>query len=852
MTQQRLRVATFEPAFHAHWERATVAEWLLVLAVVATPLAIGGVHLATRIALVGVVLVAFVWAAQRLAKDKRRIRVGLIGVGFGLALVITFLQFLPLPAGLVETLSPQSYAARVEVASALGAPIPEWMPLSFDQGRTAAAFVTLMAVTLAYLTATSLRSDSSAAARAIIAVEVAALAVLAVGALHELLGLHAIYGTYEASVDLGGVPFLTSFVNPNHAAALFLLGSMVALGASLSPERAQRWHLPVGVVLAVGVLVTMSRANALLLFAGLLVLTVPPLFLRRYREVRPRLWRLLIGSVCCLFVALVLIGPERWMAELASLPSTDFAEQGLVRECWRVGWALPSAAPIFGVGNGAFGIAATALTYDWNVGLIAYAHQGVLQTLADLGLPGGILVLLATGVGFVVTAVRGRRDLAVWGGVVGLGAVVVQNGVDFSLWIPGVGIPAAVVLGVVVQATWPEGARRSTQLAHPGWRWPLAASAVLVGLLVVTLPVAWRARPEAWQGEAQEALAAYAPQRIDLPAMVLQHPHDFLAMDLAAALAEQSGKHAEAATWAERALRLAPFEPMTLAATMRSRLLRGDVPGALELVERLDGQGSMGRAKVIPLVLETKAVPGGKALMEGYFAGDVQRSVEAANLLAQRGDGDAAEKLVAWTQAHHPDEPLAYEAYGARLGGDYARLAKLSSECLSKAGLASARPEDQALARRWLSLGYFFQGRVEAVAKRDLQAWNLFNAAAEQSDDVIGILGNNRVAALIEAGKAAQRLGRSDWLGETLGKLAGLRVEGAWPSGELHVLASQKAELDGDLPKAIREMQEALRFLGHVPDLHHRLADLFYRADDSTSGDRATERAKALEAAAHP
>ena len=68
---------------------------------------------------------------------------------------------------------------------------------------------------------------------------------------------------------------------------------------------------------------------------------------------------------------------------------------------------------------------------------------------------------------------------------------------------------------------------------------------------------------------------------------------------------------------------------------------------------------------------------------------------------------------------------------------------------------------------------------------------------------------------------------------------------------EYHILRSKRAELSGDLAGAICEMQETLRFLGHVPWVHDRLADLFFRTDDVESGERARMRggeARLLEA----
>jgi len=840
---QRVRAPTFRPAFHAHWERATVPELLLLALVLAAPLAIGGVHLVTRIALAGVSVIAFAWAAQRLYREHRRVRVGLVGWGLALALLMTLVQLLPLPAGVVEALSPSGFEARVEAAKILGEGAPSWMPLTLDAGRTAAALVSLVAATLAYLTATSLRSDAAAVHRLVIGVEVAALLVLVVGALQSVFGIDSIYGSYEASIDTAAVPFLTTFVNPNHAAALFLLGALLAFGTSLSAERDQRWHLAVGVALASGVIATMSRACSILLVVGLVALTVPPLLTRRHRPMRARLLRLLIGASLCLFVAVVLVGPERWLTELAQLGHTDFADQGVVRECWRAGLEASFVSPAAGVGNGAFAAVSSSLTHDWTVGRMTFVHQGALQVLVDLGWPVGVAVLLLVASGFVLVVVRARKDLPAWGGVVALGAVAIQNGVDFSLWIPGVGVPAAVMLGAMVQATWPEEARRESTWRFPGWRWPLPASAALAGMLVVAVPLAWREEPERWQATARAALAAKTPSALDRSTLALAHPHDFVALGLAAALADQSGRREEAERWAARALALAPTEPGTLATAVRLALVRGDAAAALVLVERLDAVSVEGRRRALALVLASKALPGADTLMEGYFGGDAARVIDAERLLVESGDVEGAQRLLAWALDRYPDDVRVYQAFGDRMAGDLQRIDRLATECLAKAGLAADAPTRAA----WERLGYYLQGRVEAGRGELARAVRLFRTAADLSVDARGA---DRVRPLLEAGKAAERMGDAAGLGEVVEQLDAIGPSGHWPEGEYHYLRSRRAELAGDLTLAIREMHEVLRHLGHVASFHDRLADLFYRNADDAAGDRARARARALDAAA--
>jgi len=827
-------------------KRAISSEGLLALTIIGAPLAIGGVHVDTQIALASLTLVAFVGVAARLHREGREIFVGWVGVALLGALAWGFAQWLPWPAALVEVLAPASFEARAAAAALTGGAPPQWMPLALDAGRTAAGVVALLAVTLTYLMTVNLRLDPAARARVALWVELAALGVLASALVHHALELDAIWGVYAPHTS-AMPPFVSSFVNPNHAAALMLLGALVAFGASLSPVCSQRFHLAVGVALSAGVLASMSRANALLLLVGLFTLTLPPLLLARFSAERARLLRLLVGALCCVFVALVLIGPERWLAELASIDATGLSGQGVFGWVWPVGRSVLELQPLVGVGAGSFGPASTPFL-EAGQSYLAYAHHGAQQALADLGLIAGALVLSLFGWGLMQALVRGLTRgvdaLPSWAGAVALAMLGLQNLVDFSLWIPGVAIAAAAVLGLVVGSAWPtrdaEGRRAR---GWPAWRWPPWVWAVALGVLVVTSVPAHRERPEAWKAAATEALADHDAARItqiDRAALVTAHPHDHLAVALAAALADASGQTEEARRLLERALDLWPHEPETLAAAIRERLRAQDERGARALIERLDpldpsDAQEPGDAREVRAVALVLGAPWARSLADGYFGAHPRRAITAAWTLAERGRGDDADALLVWALERFPAEPRLYEALGRRRWDDAGMLSRMATSCLAEAGLGRS---DRA---RWEWLGYLFEGRARALGGRDGEAFQLFVAAAQVRPE-------EAVTPLIEAGECAQRLGRSEWVDDTMARLETLDIDGAWPRGRYHVLRSQQRERVGDTAGAIREMHEALRTLSHVSGMHARLAALFVLAGDPEASERSIARARALEA----
>lgn len=822
----------FTAATLPQWERVKLPEWLFAFALVLAPMAIGSVHVVTQLVLATVLVVAFGLVALELNRHGRKVRVGLFGIALMVALGWTLLQCIPLPIGWVETLSPLSASSRLEAARLAGLDAPGWVPLSLDAGRTAESLLTLVALLAGYLIATSLRLDAHARHRLVIYLELAALMVLGSGLLHEGLQLTSIWGFYETSMpNFGGQPFMSALVNPNHAAAIMLVGALVAFSASLSPEHSQRWHLAVGIALAAGVLATMSRANGALLLIGLLALTVPPLLSKRHKGRKKGVLRLMIGVLACLFVATVLIGPERWLSEFASLGKGDFGAT-ILTDVWSVGAGAAMHAPLSGVGNGAFFAVAPLYSPEVDVGFVAYAHHGVLQVLADLGLVVGSAVLVLTVVGFLRALFKSFGNLSSWGMALALLMIALQNLVDFSLWIPSVGLVAATTMGLLDHTTWPVE-RGGTKMA-PAWRWPAWASGVLAGVLVVAARPALVGSPLLARDTMRAALHDVTPDAVDRGRLALDHPHDYQVQLLAAALAQASQQPEEARARTELALKTAPSSPMTLAAAARLRLNQGDVDGAWPLIERLDPR-HVGQRRALEIVL---GAPWAKPLHERFFEGHPARAVQGALMLRALKRPKEADALLEWALARAPRSLVLHEQLGLARFSEAAFLSKLASSCLSLAGLSEDTERTQ-----WERLGYLFQARVEYLENRDMRAWHLYLSAADADPATAQV-------PLLEAGRVADRAGRLDLLQEAVDKLTALDashpITGEWGRGEYYLWRSRARELADDVPGAIREMHQVVRHLGSVPRFHDRLAALFERVNDREAAARARERARTL------
>ena len=107
----------------------------LALAVVTPGLALGAVHAAVLAAYVGLAAVMLVLnglGSRRAGGSPPDLAAALL---LGM-IAFTALQLIPLPAGLVELLSPAAHEVRARALAPLGAAAPAWMPLTLDRTLT--------------------------------------------------------------------------------------------------------------------------------------------------------------------------------------------------------------------------------------------------------------------------------------------------------------------------------------------------------------------------------------------------------------------------------------------------------------------------------------------------------------------------------------------------------------------------------------------------------------------------------------------------------------------------------------------------------------------------------------------
>jgi O-antigen ligase len=440
------------------------------------------------------------------------------------ALLVTVLQLVPLPTGLVTSISP---GAR-EVAD------EGWQAISRDQSATLEALLKGVTYLAAGLAAARVARDPRRA-RAIL------LLLLA------LCAFEALYGLVEQVAGEGRILFWSkpvdvvksrasgTYVNPNHFAGFLAMGIPVALalaattpggrevlprerGAALllvltHPDFPKRLLLGfAGVVTAAGLAGSLSKGGLLATVAGC-VGVVAVVARTQAGHLRRAVG---LASGVGVGVVVAAMGMEAFVERFASLAG-ETSEPGMAG---RLQYNLDTlrmigAYPVLGIGAGAFEAVFPAFD-SANPGRlgVTHAHDDYVQLMAELG----ILPALALLFGVAVTARRtwsfaraagGEREALALTALVALVPIAVHSFVDFNLRIPANALWASALLGTAWGVAHPAGVRRVP--LSPRW-WLRGAFAVVLGASAASIAAAgfllaradWEARPEIQRSTADE------------------------------------------------------------------------------------------------------------------------------------------------------------------------------------------------------------------------------------------------------------------------------------------------------------------------------------------------------------
>lgn len=378
----------------------------------------------------------------------------------GVLLVAAAVQLVPLPVGLLQTLSPS--AADIHLGlSAIGAP-PERATLSITPSETTGLFLKLAGCLTALFLARRLTLRLRNRAWWLV------VPIVSVAAGEAVLGL--------VQYALGGPDSVTrgTYINRNHFAGLLELALPLPLMGAVWVYRRHRTKyetpassavaacalLGLAGIILLGILLSLSRMGFLAALGSLFVtgaITLSTAFVPQGGKSRPGLrWIPAGGVAAAVFLGFIFLPTDQLIARFAAVASTEEVSAETRAELWRESAPLIAASPVFGFGLGGYESAFMRYKHVAPMQRADFAHNDYLQLLIELGLlgfvPGFALAALAHAGALnaaAAPATASERYLGI-GCSASLIALTLHSFVDFNLYIPANALAVSWIAGIAL------------------------------------------------------------------------------------------------------------------------------------------------------------------------------------------------------------------------------------------------------------------------------------------------------------------------------------------------------------------------------------------------------------------
>jgi O-antigen ligase len=350
--------------------------------------------------------------------------------------------------------------------------------ISVDPERSRQAIFTACFCVASFFLAFELARDRGRAAR-LIAMVVAigvAYSAMAFGEVFLQIDFHS-WLMPDAKLQTGRLS--GPFVNPNHFATFIAIGGLAALAMFVETLReaivwdrsgkifartavqaftgpASGWLIAV-IVLLSALLLTQSRGGVLAFLLATLALIVSLSIGRRLESNEAPGRRAMAAFLILVVSGAAAISADPILGRVENEGLENSARASLSRSMLQ---AIESA-PLVGHGFGAFQSYYPRFADGSVKGEVDEAHNDVLETLADLGLPAGLAFMAAPALlaGMCLAGCLRRRRDRVYPAIGFAASIAVGTHAfaDFSLQIPAVAVTFAAVLGVGVAQSWRTG-----------------------------------------------------------------------------------------------------------------------------------------------------------------------------------------------------------------------------------------------------------------------------------------------------------------------------------------------------------------------------------------------------------
>lgn len=501
-------------------------------------------------------------------------RVSWFAVALALAILVTIIQTIPLPAPLRALLAPGTDTILRHVLSSL---VPAGYPagghpISVDSSATANEAVRLGGY-LCLLLGLGLSFSHRGDGKRLLRIVYLSAGLVALCGLVAALGLPLPAPIAVPGIGTTRARLPAAFYNSNHMAAMLSIGAILALGDSCArPWRQRLPLLALLLLLNAALLGTLSRGGIVMGLTGQAAVLALHAFLRPAeldmdrepsRARRAARWRrrlLLLGGLAALLVLCWVFFQEAREALFSRFGATrlsaELSTPGSKVQAWAQAMPLLYGHWLLGVGRGAFENAFQGVnTLAGNTRFI-YLENEWLQLVVDFGIPTALLLMALCGLG-VWDGVRrvlrerererGELPMMRVSALCALCAVALHNLVDFNLEAGGVAVAVVALCSPSVLGL--------ARLRVPRLRLLLVGAGVLV-MAGAALGTRWTSHTQ--DGEQLLAMAADPGVSTDQVLQrgaqaVRRHPLDSYLSATVAARLWQDGRP-EAVAWLNRAL----------------------------------------------------------------------------------------------------------------------------------------------------------------------------------------------------------------------------------------------------------------------------------------------------------
>jgi len=510
----------------------SIVDWGIAAIVLVAPFFFGGRHLLGRFVFIALTcIVSIAWLThQAMKRDARWTPTFAHALGLA-AIGLVALQLVPLPAEWINWLSPRNQTLLPLWNSSTNSSVAfgDWPSLSLAPQNTKLALATLIAYYLLFVTASQRLRNLSDIQLLLKLVALSALLMGCFGLLQYLTSNGRFFWFYEYPFTSTNFPVKGSFTCRNHFAHFLTLGigplvaSIVLAKTNKSskstwssqPSKSNplltfRNALCIGcIVLAVGVLMTLSRGGAMAAVTAAVV--VVALYLRQGLLTGGHLYGIAVMGL--VVVGLLSVGNyDIFSSRLEDFKSGSVEEldsHSGRRRIWNANYEAIKQGGLFGAGAGSHREIYPAYLQESFRKEYTHAENSYLQIVTEngwlgLGLMGSTVFCVLTWCWRAVRVAGDKQQAALAGAVVAsLIASLVHAAVDF-VWF----IPACLSLALLLAAC----ALRLAQLGttnpqrhietSPVWqrsRWiALATIAVLASTYAVTVAIKPAAASLSW------------------------------------------------------------------------------------------------------------------------------------------------------------------------------------------------------------------------------------------------------------------------------------------------------------------------------------------------------------------